>query len=135
MMEVSTDTRADGAVLNNFHETLFRNITFVCGVVTGFIAANLVTPRYPGRHHKQSVVDELVQEIQLAPAQKEQVVHILAETRRQYADTPQKYAALLNNFQLGEIRRATRQQIRALLTPEQQNLFDEWALKRDARRN
>lgn len=69
------------------------------------------TPMSPG-----GFLADMTQKLQLTPDQQKQLEAILDNTRAQMQANDQKR---------NEIRMATRAQIRALLTPEQQTKFDE----------
>jgi hypothetical protein len=105
---------------------------FMFGVLTSFFAFNLLAPKRAGGD--RWVVDVLTVAVKLDPAQKAEVRRIFAEARAQYAATPEKYQELRNHPQLEEIRRATRERVRALLRPEQKAPFDRWIQELNASR-
>jgi uncharacterized membrane protein len=100
--------------------------TFALGALAGALLTNLLNAPQPRSGLR--VVDEMVKEVKLNPQQREQVEKILTDTQKQYAEIQKQI-----NPQFTAIRAATRKQIRALLTFEQQALYDEWTRKRDAR--
>jgi len=107
---------------------------FLFGVLTSLFAVNLLAPKRVGGACGARVADELESQVQLDPAQKAEVLRIFAEARAKYAATPEKYRELRDHPRLGEIRRATRARVRALLRPEQQAPFDRWIQELNARR-
>jgi Spy/CpxP family protein refolding chaperone len=110
--------------------------TFALGALTGALAMNLFQirsqsqqPGTGGRNGRgPGLVEELAKEIRLDPQQRNQVEQILTDTRTKYTELQKQMQP-----QFSEIRNATRAQIRALLRPDQQALYDEWNRKRDAK--
>ena len=102
--------------------------TFALGALTGALAMNLIPSRAGSRD--RSMVDELQAEARLDARQRQQVEQVLADTNAKYEELRQQM-----HPRFAEIREASRARIRALLTPEQQPLYDEWNRKRDSKRS
>lgn len=102
---------------------------FALGVIVGGVASNLVTsaPRTATPPNSvQGALQELERELRLTEDQKEQVKQVLNSTRQKYKELQaQVHPRFL------AIRDESRSQIRALLTPEQQALYEQWLRKRD----
>lgn len=83
-----------------------------------------------GRHSKEDLFESLKRDLNLNDNQATEVRAILDQTRNDYralrAEVRPRYDAL---------RQKARARIRALLTPEQQQLFDVKAAERDAQRD
>jgi uncharacterized membrane protein len=103
--------------------------TFALGMLTGVLGTTLFMPRPASPAGPQGMVDELAAAVRLDTAQRTQVQQILAETRQQYQEIQKQVRPQFN-----DIRSASRTRIRALLTPDQQLLYDEWLRQRDAKR-
>lgn len=73
--------------------------------------------------------DRLIRELTLTPQQRTQVETIM-QNSHQKMDVVYAQA----NDQMEDIRKATRTQIRLLLTPEQQTKFDQWIAKHQGKR-
>jgi Spy/CpxP family protein refolding chaperone len=113
---------------------------FLLGGVTGASLASLY--RLPGGHERQGgrgggrgnredrIFDDLRRDLNLTEQQATEIRAILDQTRNDYralrAEVRPRYDS---------VRQNARTRIRALLTPEQQKLFDAKAAERDARRN
>lgn len=82
-----------------------------------------------GRHGKEDVFESMKRDLNLSEQQATEIRAILDQTRNEYralrAEFRPRYDAA---------RSAARARIRALLTPEQQRVFDAKAAERDARR-
>src|SRR2546423_12476942 len=110
---------------------------FVLGCVTGasfdsiyrLRAGNDASQNAPGRHNKEDLFESLKRDLNLNDNQATQIRAILDQTRNDYralrAEVRPRYDALRQN---------ARARMRALLTPEQQQRFDEKAAERDAQR-
>ena len=83
-----------------------------------------------GRRGKQDVFESMKRDLNLNEQQATEIRAILDQTRNEYralrAEVRPRYDALRQN---------SRTRIRALLTPEQQKLFDAKVAERDARRS
>jgi Spy/CpxP family protein refolding chaperone len=113
---------------------------FLLGGVTGASLASLY--RLRGGHERQEgrgggrgnredrIFDDLRRDLDLTEQQATEIRAILDQTRNDYralrAEVRPRYDA---------VRQNARTRIRALLTPEQQKLFDARAAERDARRD
>jgi uncharacterized membrane protein len=110
---------------------------FVLGCVTGasfdsvyrLRAGSLERPESRGRRSKEELFESLKRDLSLNDNQATEVRAILDQTRNEYralrTEVRPRYDAL---------RQKARARIRALLTPEQQPLFDAKAAERDAQR-
>jgi len=103
---------------------------FALGVALGALAMDFyqrsawgrgpLGPPPRGESARERHLQYLVKELKLTPEQTEQVRRILDETR-------QEFLQLRNEMRprFEEIRRRSRERLRAVLTPEQQARFDE----------
>lgn len=110
---------------------------FVLGCVTGasfdsfyrLRAASRDQQGTRGRRSKEEIFENMKRDLNLSDQQSTEVRAILDQTRNDYralrAEVRPRYDALRQN---------ARSRIRALLTPEQQKLFDARAAERDAQR-
>ena len=111
---------------------------FALGCVTGasfdsvyrLRAGSGERPEARGRRSKEQLFESLKHDLSLNNTQATEVHAILDQTRNDYralrAEVRPRYDAL---------RQKARARIRALLTPEQQQLFDAKAAERDAQRD
>ena len=110
---------------------------FVLGGVTGASLDSLYRLRRGGHRHgerrgdrEDRIFESMRRDLNLTEQQAAQIRAILDETRNGYralrAEVRPRYDA---------VRQQARTRIRALLTPEQQKLFDAKAAERDARRD
>jgi Spy/CpxP family protein refolding chaperone len=87
-------------------------------------------PDSRGRHDKEQIFENMKRELNLTEQQATEIRAILEQTRNDYralrAEVRPRYDAARQN---------ARTRIRALLTPEQQKLFDAKVAERDARRD
>ncbi|HEX8708969.1 MAG TPA: hypothetical protein VF723_12050 [Pyrinomonadaceae bacterium] len=83
-----------------------------------------------GRRGKEDLFESMKRDFNLSEQQATQIRAILEQTRNEYralrAEVRPRY---------DQLRQDSRARIRALLTPEQQKLFDAKAAERDARRD
>lgn len=109
---------------------------FALGCVTGASLDSVYRLRVrgapqgmPGRHGRD-VFESMKRDLNLSDQQATEIRSILDQTRNDYralrAEVRPRYDVLRQN---------SRARIRALLTPEQQKLFDAKVAERDARRN
>lgn len=105
-------------------------LTFALGTGAGWWAGRELFPRRVDRQQRyQQMLERFGTQLNLTPEQKEQV-KVLFEAKRQ------KMKALREETRprYDEIRRAAKEDIRKLLTPEQQKKFDQMELEWEARR-
>ena len=110
---------------------------FILGCVTGASLNSIYvqkagaerTPETRTRRDKQALFEEMQRALSLNEAQSAEIRTIIDQTREDYralrSDCRPRYDALRQN---------ARTRIRALLTPEQQKLFDARNAERDAQR-
>ncbi|MGB7922697.1 MAG: hypothetical protein WCF57_05575 [Pyrinomonadaceae bacterium] len=109
---------------------------FVLGCVTGASFDSFYRLRAGGEHQKErgkrskeEIFESMKRDLSLSDQQSTEVRAILDQTRNDYralrAEVRPRYDGLRQN---------ARSRIRALLTPEQQKLFDARAAERDAQR-
>lgn len=103
---------------------------FLGGVVVGGLAVLLYNGHnvFGARPHPP-LRDELTQELQLSPAQRQQLDAILTEARRRWRTLDEQIQR-----QQQQLRMETRSQIRAILNPEQQKKFDAFLQRLDQER-
>ena len=119
-------------------------VVFVLGVVLGaggFYVANervIANPAAEGRHAgkrapRPSLVERLTQELALTPEQQQKVCGVLEGTRQKYeaAYGPVRLHSESLRPQMEAIRKEGRQDIRAVLTPEQLPLFENYIQRVD----
>lgn len=110
--------------------------SFVLGIVVGASGQYLFIHRLLNNQAQNGqassavkIIDELTQRLNLTTDQRNRTDQLLADARRQYQilddDVRPQYKA---------IRLETRKRISALLTPEQQPLFDQYTRELDAKR-
>lgn len=100
--------------------------TFLLGLLVGIVAGPLIwrrPPQPPGGSF-QGMVDQISRELSLTADQRTQVEKILTETRTQLQDVRKQFS---------QIRASSRDRISAVLTPEQQQAFEKWKQRQDAR--
>lgn len=112
-------------------------VVFVLGVALGALGMYVAGARVWGarpaaesyREKRARVVERLTHELNLAPDQRRQLEAILA-------DVGAKYQALHNQVapQTEQVRQQGREQIRAILTPEQKTKFEEFLHRLDEER-
>lgn len=105
--------------------------TFVLGIVVGASGQYLLTRQSLTRQagSPQEYLDELTQTVHLDAAQRAKVDEVLTETRRQYQELRTQLRPQFN-----AIRDASRMRVRALLTVEQQPLYDQMNREQDLKR-
>jgi len=101
-------------------------VVFLLGILLGGVANHLWGERVWGMPNETKAIfpasrlnDELTQELQLTPDQQKQLRAITSETQAKWRAL---YAPL--EGRRSEIREQSHEQIRAILTPEQQPKFD-----------
>ena len=95
------------------------------GGMLGYVFAHHTTMAAPA----QMTVQRLTQELNLVPAQQKQIEAILASVQTQYKAIRQS-----TEPQINEARQKGREQIRAVLTPEQKPKFEEFLRRLDEER-
>jgi len=111
---------------------------FALGCVTGasldsayrLRASNDAPQGMRGGRGKKDVFEEMKRDLNLSDQQATEIRAILDQTRNEYRALRQEVRPRYDI-----LRQAARTRIRALLTPEQQKLFDARAAERDAKRN
>lgn len=106
-------------------------VVFVLGVLLGGIGDHLWGMRVWGGQsrpmtHRDQIIDDLTRELNLTP---QQVKQVTAAVDQKQEDINKLYAPL--NAQRDQIRQQGREQIRAVLTPEQQKKFDNFLAQLD----
>lgn len=99
-------------------------VVFVLGVLLGGLGDHLWGKKVWGQTpapitHRDQIIDTLTHELDLTP---EQVKQVTAAVDQKQAEIEKLYAPL--DAQRDQIRQQGREQIRAVLTPEQQAKFD-----------
>lgn len=104
-------------------------LVFVLGGVTGASLTGAYCSQFGGRErHRSDVFERLRSDLNLSDEQAAQVRSVLDETREQY-----RRLRLEARPRYDRIRDGGRTRIRAVLTTEQQKIFDLKAAMRDAR--
>ncbi|HKX31585.1 MAG TPA: hypothetical protein VJ302_28110 [Blastocatellia bacterium] len=106
--------------------------TFLLGLVVGASGQYLWTRESVANQAgpQGDLVEELSQRVHLDPHQRNQVEQIVGDCKHQIQDF--KNQVVKPKFT--SIRDASRQQIRALLSAEQQELYDQWTREQDLKR-
>jgi Spy/CpxP family protein refolding chaperone len=112
---------------------LYLAVVFIAGGLFGFVAHGLYTqtttraeirPPDP-QQFRERYLDKLERVLTLTPAQKTQVAAVLDETGNRFREQRERM-----DPEFAVIRQQQRQQIRALLSPEQQEkyqkMLEEW---------
>jgi hypothetical protein len=104
--------------------------TFALGFIVGGAATSILLGRSATRPAAPPrIIDELSTELKLDPAQREAVDRILAEARGRFQELRREL-----NPRFDQIRNQNNERIRAILTPDQQALFDQWQQREDLKR-
>lgn len=116
---------------------LFLVGAFVAGIAVGFAADRALVHERPGRRDGRSPLDRMARELDLTAAQRATFDTILENRDKQMRQLFAPVRPTLDSLtQLSKvIRDSTHQQLRRVLTPEQQTKFDKMhqeALKRSA---
>lgn len=108
-------------------------VVFVFGLALGGLSMHLAADRFGVGHAPKKdgsrTVDELTTQLNLSPEQREQLRAVLAETRGKYQAIYEQYRP-----QMELARQQGRQNIRAILTPEQLPKFEAWLARIDESR-
>jgi len=104
---------------------------FILGVAVGSSGQYLLSNRVaqPAASTPDGVADELTGVLKLDQARRAQVLQILGDCQKQSQELREQ-----NRPQFQAIRENTRNRIRALLSPEQLALFNQWIKDLDAKR-
>jgi hypothetical protein len=104
---------------------------FVLGVAVGASGQYLLSRQspQPAASTPVDVADELTRVLKLDQPRRSQVVQILGDCQKQSQDLREQ-----NRPQFQAIRENARNRIRALLSPEQLALFNQWIKDLDAKR-
>lgn len=109
---------------------------FVLGIVVGASGQYLLIHRSLNNKAQNAqastsvkTIDELTQRLNLTAAQRDQTDQLLSDARRKYQLLDDEVRP-----QYKAIRLETRKQISALLTPEQQSLFEQYTQELDTKR-
>lgn len=104
---------------------------FALGIAVGASAQYLLSHQSPPPRTSTvtDVTDELANTLKLSQSQRSQVEQILNECQLQYQDIKNQ-----TRPQFQSVRESTRSRIRALLSSEQQTLYNQWIKELDARR-
>jgi len=95
-------------------------ITLVAGLLIGFALTTMgYRHGYLHFHGAHAFVDRLDRELQLTPSQRQQVMDIMRDKRNKMQQLREQMFA-----QRAQLIAQTHDQIRGVLTPEQQNKFD-----------
>ncbi|HUE56867.1 MAG TPA: hypothetical protein VMO76_13625 [Candidatus Udaeobacter sp.] len=101
----------------------------VLGNVFGVHARNVPPPQLTEGEKRAQKVQRLTQELSLAPNQQKEVEAIIASVQAQYRAIRQS-----TEPQIDEARQKGREQIRAILTPEQKPKFEDFLRRLDEER-
>jgi Spy/CpxP family protein refolding chaperone len=112
-------------------------VVFVLGIALGALGTYLVGARVWGarpevqdhRDRRARLVEQLTQELNLTSAQRQQLDTILAGMQTKYEEIHKQIAP-----QTEQARQQGREQIRAILTPEQKPKFEEFLRRLDEER-
>jgi hypothetical protein len=106
--------------------------TFILGMVVGASGQYLLSrePLANQAGSSQNMIEEMSRAVRLDANQRAQVEQILGDCRHQY----QEFKNQVAKPKFNAIRDASRQRIRALLSTEQQTLYDQWNRDQDAKR-
>lgn len=122
-------------MLNNKHKAQLIIITaFILGIVVGASGQYLVLQESlnrPGNSGNSSreMLDNLSRTLKLTKEQRNQVELITSDSRAKYQEL-----RIQTRPQYDAVRNETRKRISALLSPDQQALYDQWNRDLDAKR-
>jgi hypothetical protein len=115
---------------------LYLSLTFLSGAAVGwlgywFYSAKTVTASSTraSDHYRKRYLDEMESRLKLTAEQKERLVTILDQTRILYREVYEKHRP-----ELEAIQQHQTSQIRAILSPEQQQEYEKIRAEREARR-
>lgn len=113
-------------------------VLFLLGIALGALGTYLASGRIWGTHaagertpvqKRARVLERLTQELNLTADQRKQLEGILADTQAKYDAIHQQMMP-----QFDQVRHQSREQIRAILTPEQRPKFEEFLRRVDEER-
>jgi Spy/CpxP family protein refolding chaperone len=112
-------------------------VVFVLGIGLGAVGAYLVGGRVSSaqpvaenhRDKRARILEQLTRDLSLTPDQRKQLEAILADVGAKFQALHQQMAP-----QSEQVRKQGREQIRAILTPEQRPKFEEFLRKLDEER-
>ncbi len=119
-------------MLNNKHKAqLIIIAAFVLGIVVGASGQYLVLQNSLSKpaNSNQEMLDGLTREVKLTKDQRSQVEQIINDSQVKYQDLRNQTRPLYD-----AVRNETRKRISAILSPEQQTLFDQRNRELDAKR-
>ncbi|HEX8999679.1 MAG TPA: hypothetical protein VGB07_07250 [Blastocatellia bacterium] len=119
-------------MLNNKHKAQLIIISaFVLGIIVGASGQYLVLHNSLSKpaNSNQEILDSLTREVKLTKDQRSQVEQIINESQVKYQDLRTQTRPLYD-----AVRNETRKRISAILSPEQQTLFDQRNRELDAKR-
>ena len=103
---------------------------FILGIAVGASGQYLLYQSPPpAASTPADVADEMTRAVKLDPSQRLQVMQILGECQKQSQELKEQ-----NRPQFQAIRENARNRIRAILSPEQLALFNQWIKNVDAKR-
>lgn len=103
-------------------------IALVIGIAVGWVAADKLDNNRSWR--KGKMLDHFSRELQLTSDQREKIARIMETKRTQFESLRDE---MRPRFE--EIRRASKEEIRAILTPDQQKLFEKLELRKQKFKN
>ena len=119
-------------MLNNKHKAQLIIISaFVLGIIVGASGQYLVLHNSISKpaNSNQEILDSLTREVKLTKDQRSQVEQIINDSQVKYQDLRTQTRPLYD-----AVRNETRKRISAILSPEQQTLFDQRNRELDAKR-
>ena len=119
---------------NNRRALVLVLLVFVLGIALGALGMYVAGARVWGarpevqsyREKRARMVEQLTRDLSLTPDQRKQLEAILADIGAKYQALHEQIAP-----QTGQVRQQGREQIRAILTPEQKPKFEEFLRRLD----
>lgn len=99
-------------------------VALLVGGMVGWFAAAKFQDHRPWK--KGNMLEHFSRELHLTAEQQQKVAKIMEAKRAQFESLRQEMEPKMD-----EIKKASRQEIRTILTPEQQKLFDDQCARRD----
>jgi hypothetical protein len=106
---------------------LIVGLTFLLGAITGGLIMHIIHSQQPGTSFV--FTQELNNRVGLDEGQQRKLDEIIGESRKQHKQLREQMQP-----QFQSIRENTRAKIRAILSPEQQNKYNQWLQELDAKR-